>query len=700
LRPDTETAETLKARGNAQRAAGDLEGAAATYRRSLELAPDYAPSLYNLGLVLRELGRTGEAEACFRRAVELDPRDADALVHLGSLLVAASRPQEAAEAFQRALRLNPGNAPLWVELGTLCHRLGDFDRARECLEKSLELDAERIEAHVALGNVLMAEGRMDDAITYFRAALARSPTRADLHNNLGCALAERGLPEAAAASFRAALALQPGFANAYLNLGDLLARNGSHEQALELYASGMRANPEDAAFVDRALFCMQQVCEWSGFEDLCARRRSYLQEYPERTTAPLSLLAIPSSAAEQLACARAFSRQLSERAASARRRLNLVHAPPGHGRIKVGYLSGDFPRHIADHMIAEMLELHDRGAFEISAYSSGAPASGERGSRLAAAVERCVDLGGVSDADAARRICADGVEILVDLNGLGPGARAGILALRPAPIQVNYLGFPGTMGADFVDYIVLDRFLLQGAGQSGFSERAVVLPDCYAPYDGKRDSADRPARGELGLPEGGFVFACLNETFKILPDLFAAWMRILREVPGSVLWLLDGGPAARDNLGRAAAGHGVERGRLVFAPRTAPDQRLGRLLAADLLLDTHPYSAQDTAADALRLGLPVLTRAGETFASRIAGSLLTAAGLPELITDSEAAYSSLAVRLAHAPDALAVLRAKVARCRNSAPLFDTPRFTRNLERAYRRMAELRASGHPPSAIEG
>jgi len=319
--------------------------------------------------------------------------------------------------------------------------------------------------------------------------------------------------------------------------------------------------------------------------------------------------------------------------------------------------------------------------------------------RIEQAFDRFVDVGPLSHADAAARIHADRVDILVDLTGYTNLARTEIAALRPAPVQVNFLGYPGTMGADFIDYIITDRFITPPGHEAHYSEQPVYLPGSYQANDRKRSVAGTPPRSELGLPEKSFVFCCFNQMTRILPDVFAAWMRLLKAVPDSVLWLLKSNAWAEQNLRREAQRHGIAPERLVFAPVLPQERHLGRFGAADLFLDTSPYNAHTTASDALWAGLPVLTCAGDTFASRVAGSLLTAVGLPELVTRSMADYEALALRLARNPGELAGLRDKLLRNRSTAPLFDTPAFTRHLEAAYLRMWENYLAGQPPRAIE-
>ncbi len=465
------------------------------------------------------------------------------------------------------------------------------------------------------------------------------------------------------------------------------------------YQAALKLAPGMVAFGASLLTEMQQLCDWSRLDELCEYQRRSALEHPERPVQPFGLLSIPSTPMEQLACAQNFARSLAGSVAADRKRLALGFDRAPHKRLRVGYLSADFHGHATAYLAAEMFELHDRNRFEVIAYSYGPDDGSEIRARLQRGFERFIDVRLHSYADAAAAIHADGVEILVDLKGYTVHARPEILALRPAPVQVNYLGYPGTMGADFIDYIVGDRFVTPVSRAGEFSENLVLMPDSYQVNDRRRQIAATPPRQALGLPENSFVFCCFNQPYKILPDVFAVWMRMLEAVPGSVLWLLELDRWVAPNLRREASARGVDPARLVFAPLLPLAEHLGRLSAADLFLDTHPYNAHTSTSDALWTGLPVLTCTGETFASRVAGSLLAAAGVPELITCSLAEYEALGLRLARTPGELAELRRRLSRSRDAAPLFDTPRFVRNLETAYETMWRIHQAGGAPRLIE-
>jgi predicted O-linked N-acetylglucosamine transferase (SPINDLY family) len=692
-------AERLKNLGNAQKKAGDVESAIGSYRRSLELSPDYLPALYNLGLTLHETQRLEEAERCFGKIGELDPGDADALFHLGVLQAGRSDLAAAVKTFCRALQTAPENAYLWMHLGLAYKDLGNFGDAGDALRRAMRLQPDLAQPWLTLGNLLMEHGRLQEATAQFAQAIAAFPGFAPVHNGMGCALTHAGSLEEALNCFLAAIRLDPEFADAHLNAGNVHTLRGDHARAIPCYAEARRLEPENPQYVECLLLAMQQVCDWSRFDELCARRRRDVLEVPQRSTVPFGLLSIPSTPGEQRACAAALANRLRERVARNREELNFSFVRSPRTRLKIGYLSADFHEHVTAQVMTEVFELHDKDQFEFVAYSYGPDDASLARARLVKAFHRFVDIRSLSYRDAAAAIHADHIDILVDLKGYTQHARTEITALRPAPIQVNYLGFPATMGADFVDYIIADRFVLRAGDAAQYSEQPVYLPGCYYARDRKRPVADMPARPALGLPERAFVFCCFNQTFKILPDVFGTWMRLLAAVPDSVLWLLEGTPLATENLRLEAGRRGISADRLIFAPRVPTDRYLGQLRAADLFLDTRPYNAHTTANDALWVGVPVITCPGDTFASRVAGSQLNAIGLPELVTGSMGEYERLALRLAREPACLESLRQKLQQNRATAMLFDTGRYTRDLESAYLRMWANFLTGVGPAPIE-
>jgi len=659
------TAEYHNNMGTVYRAMGKLDDAVAQYRQALVCRPAYVQAAYNLGTVLKAQGKPTEAEPLYRQALALKSDDAQICCKLGDVLKAQGKLEEAVAQYRQALALNAG----------------------------------LLEGHNNLGVALAEQGKFGDAEACYRQALALQPACAEVRNNLANALREQGRPREAIVEFRHALALKPDCAEACYNLGLTLGEQGDLHEAVALCRQALALKPDYDDAENRLMYYVQHLGEWKDLEALIARQKQRLQAQPAPRLSPFTFLAIPTSAAEQWTCARNWAATFAPYALQ-RDQMGFCFTRTPKLRLRVGYLSSDYYEHATAYLMTELFELHDRARVDVTAYSYGKDDGGAMRQRLVAGCDRFVDVQGASFQEAARQIYEDRIDILVDLKGYTKGARTGILALRPAPIQVNYLGYPGTMGADFVDYLITDRFITPPERAPFFSEQLVYLPDCYQINDRQRPlAAQTPTRAACGLPAKGFVFGCFNSTYKITSEVFAVWMRVLGTVPSAVLWLYEGNRVVMANLRGEAQARGIDPARLVFARPLPRDQHLARVRCADLLLDTLPVNGHTTASDALWAGLPVLTCVGETLVSRVAGSLLTAIGLPELITTSLADYEALAVRLARRPDQLAGLRRRLARNRLTAPLFDSERFTRHIERAYRLMWERYVSGEAPQAIE-
>ena len=499
----------------------------------------------------------------------------------------------------------------------------------------------------------------------------------------------------AAAEYAAAIALDPELAAPYINLGLLTQKSELPDKALALYERALTLQPDNPPLLAEMVLLSQKACAW----DKTAAYAPFLLDMVRKRRAgivPFTILGTPATAEDLLLCAQTFCRGV----APPKKSLFRHNSRPAGDKIKIGYLSSDYRAHATADLMAELFERHDRARFHVAAYSYGQDDGSAMRKRLLAAFDDFVEAGHLDDRAAAQKIYDDGIDILVDLKGgFTPESRPGIAAFRPAPVQVNFLGYPGTMGADFIDYIIADRFIIPEECEKFYSEKVVCLPDCYQPNDTHRKIADpAPTRADCGLPESGIVFCSFNAAYKITPQVFAIWMRLLAKTPDSVLWLLEGIQSVKDNLLRAAQGHGIDAARIVFAPKLGPAKHLARQKCADLFLDTLPINAHTTASDALWAGLPVLTCVGKTFAGRVAGSLLHAANLPELVTESPEDYEAAALALAQNPAQLAALREKIEKTRLDMPLFDSKRFTENLEKAYQTMWQKWQAKKPPRAF--
>ncbi|QDO96997.1 tetratricopeptide repeat protein [Ferrovibrio terrae] len=707
--------------------AGRREEAEKLYRKILLKRPRDQLAVQNLGALLYERGELDEAAKLLRRALSIDPRDTDALNNLGNTLRAQGQPAEAEANFRKAIAIRP-NAMVLNSFGNLLRSRGDYAEAIACYEQALQLQPDYLHSHyhlamtyrltgrlaeavaiqekalainprfpqvlMQLGLCLSELGRIAEAIVRYREALAIAPQFYEAWSNLGNALQRTRDLAGAETAYREALRLKPDFPNALGNLGTLLAESNRRREAIALFERVAALNPDHDGIWGKLSFEKRNLCDWRDYDSLVdGRVREQVRAGSRKTTA-FSLLTLSSTPQEQLLVARAYAEATGASAIALPQR-----APQQRARLRIGYLSADFHPHATAYLIAELMERHDRNRFEIVAYSIGPDSDTAMRRRLVAAFDSFVDLRPLSHDAAAQRIHADDLDILVDLKGYTQNARSEILARRPAPIQVNYLGYPGTMGASFIDYVIADAFIIPPAQHAFYDEKVVTLPHCYQPNDTRRPISDqRPTRAACGLPENGFVFASFNNSYKITPLIFDIWMRLLDQVPGSVLWQLEAEPDAVENLRRETQARGVDPARLVFAPPLELADHLARQSLADLFLDTLPVNAHTTASDALWAGLPVLTCAGDTFISRVAGSVLTTIGLPELITTSLQDYEALALALARDPARLAALRQRLAANRQTSPLFDIARFTRNLEGAYLQMQERRLAGQPPAAL--
>jgi protein O-GlcNAc transferase len=678
---------------------GHLDQAERLYAAILPQAPELAEAWHLAGVCSHQRGDHGAAVARIQRAIELNPNNPGSHNNLGLALKALHRFDQAIASFQHALRLKPDYATAHVSLGNMLKDQGALEQAATHFRTALAHKPELAEAHNNLANILKSLAQHEEAITHYQNALRLSPELPEAHHNLGNLLTAQGRLDEAVGSYQQALRIKPDYPDACLHLGHALKALGRSADALASYRQARGLKVDDAEIRCAIIGQMQALCEWDGLDALMAAQRHDVGDSSAPPIAPFAFLCTPSSAEEQHRCAQKFARACFQPFAALRDNLAFTHQRIAKPKLRIGYLSADFHQHATAYLIAELFELHDRDHFEIFAYSYGSDDGGPMRRRLAAACDRFVDLRERSLADSASIIHADRVDILVDLKGYTRHARSEILALRAAPIQVHFLGYPGTMGTDFIDYLIADHVVSPPAQAQFFSEKLVYLPDCYQINDRRREITDAaPSRQDCGLPEG-MVFCCLNSPYKITREIFDIWMRLLLVVPGSVLWLLQSDALQMENLIREAGRRGVAAKRLVFAPKLPHAEHLARYPCADLFLDTFPVNAHTTASDVLWAGLPLLTCCGETFVSRVAGSLLHSIGLPQLAVSDLRDYERLALRLAQPGLELSDLRQHLQRNRLTCPLFDSRRSTANLERAYQTMWQRYLVNAPPQALD-
>lgn len=641
--------------------------------QAIAISPKQVEYLNHYGLALRENGQVDAAIKNFQQAILLQPKDLDIQLNLGNTMLAANRLEEAAGYYRRVLRVRPKADDIrealchcLSSLGNQAHALGNFIQAEACFQEALLFTPQDAALLYNLGNAQRELGKPNDAAKQYQKAIQLAPNDADTHNNLGNVQRELGQLDLAVASYQIALTLNPKLHHAKVHL--------VHQK--------------------------QHMCDWQGLDDDIQQIRQWVKHEPSAQISPFAFLAMPSTTAEeQKTCANNWVNNRYAQLIQLSKQLNFNHAATSNKKIKIGYLSADFRLHPLAFLISELIELHDKSQFEIHAFSYGINDKTSARIRLEKAFDHFHDIRTLSEIDAAKKIHSAGIDILVDLTGFTQTSRSGIAALRPAKINVNWLGFPGTMGdihhnnepsTPLFDYVLTDSFIIPPTSAQHYAEKLALLPYSYQPNDRKRPVGKTPTREACNLPEDAFVFCSFNQSFKITPDVFNVWMRLLTAEPNSVLWLLDCNPWAKQNLLREAKLRNIEAERIIFAPRVSIADHLARHAHADLFLDTQPYNAHTTCSDALWMGVPVLTCVGDTFASRVAGSLLHAAGLTQLITYSLEAYENTAMSFVQNKDTLTSIKEKLSTENMTSPLFDTAKFAESLEESYREILKQHA----------
>jgi protein O-GlcNAc transferase len=695
LKPDYTVA--LFNRGNALRALRRLEEALDSYQQALRLKSDYPPALNNQGLVLLELGRPEEAAAAFGRAVQLEPRFAEAHRNLAASLLTLGRAEQALGCYDALLVAAPRDADAWCGRGNALLALRRLQEARGSFTQALQLDASHLESLINRGLAFFLLHQPAVALDDYERALQLSANSVLALNNSGNALLEMGDAGAALARYERALELSPSHPDSLYNRGAALRTLKRLEESARSFAELLRVAPEHHYALGNLLHLRLDCCDWLDYARLTQQLHEALSQN-KRAVNPLSLL-LSDDAQLQLRCAQVFAQEKYASQGSLGR--CAVRAGRGAGeRLRVAYVSADFGEHPVSHLLVGVLEGHDRERFEVLGVSLRAGGGGQFEQRVRGAFDGFIEVSEQSDQQVAQRLRELQVDVAVDLMGYTQGLRLGIFAHRAAAVQVNYLGYAGTLGAPYMDYIIGDAVVIPAGEEGGYSESVVRLPHSYLPNDDRREIAEAPTREQAGLPQGALVLCAFTNAYKINPPVFEVWMRLLRATPGSVLWLRGMGEPARGNLRREAEQRGVGGERLVFAPHVAGmAQHLGRQTLADLYLDTQPYNAHSTACDALWAGVPVLTCAGRSFAARVAASALTAVGLPQLITHTLGEYEARALELLADASQLRQLRAQLKQQRHEAALFDTAAYCRHLESAYLTMHQRAASGQTPAGFD-
>lgn len=645
-------------------------------------------------LALHQQGELKDARVLYERALKWQPNHFDACHMLATLLYQMGQLDRAEVLFVKALKIDPEAIYALNNFGNLLQDLKKYKAALACFDKAVAIDAHYVEAHNNRGDLLQHLGRWAEALESYDRAIARAPKYAAAHYNRGNALEAMGRFEEAVASHTSAIEIDPQYAQAYMNRGNAQSELGQHAQAVESFNRAIALAPEIPYLLGTRLHVNMQMCDWNHYQEHLATVLAAVKN-DQPASLPFPLLALTADSDLQQRAAQHWIRTAHP---SPKQTLPFSKRSP-KDRLRIGYFSADFRQHPVAQLIAGLFEAHDRAKFEVYAFSFGPDTGDAMRLRLEQGFEHFIDVKAETDVQVIARARALELDIAIDLSGLTKGCRPSVFAGRVAPIQINYLGHPGTMGAPYMDYILADTTIISPETEPHFSEKVIYLPHSYQPNDRRRNVSSHVfTRAELDLPTDAFVFCCFNNNFKITPETFDHWMSIVRGVPNSVLWLLKASAHTEDNLRREATNRGVSAERLFFAPKLPMDQHLARQKCADLFLDTLPYNAHTTTSDALWVGLPVLTCMGEAFASRVAASLLRAIDLPELITADGQAFEARAIELATDPTQLKVLRDRLAVNRMQAPLFDIERLARSIESAYEQVHARRQAGQPPVSL--
>jgi len=685
-------AETWNNRGTIQNDLGRYDNAVADFNKAIEIQPNYSDAFCNKGKSLAQLRHHGDALAAYDRALALRPGMAEAWLGRGNVFTALKRYDEAFAAYDKALSLKPELAEAWLGQGNAYSDLKRYDEAFTAHGRALSLRPDLAEAWLGRGNVFTALKRYDEAFAAYDKALSLKPELAEAWLGRGNAYNDLKRYDEAFTAHDRALSLRPDLAEAWLGRGNVFTALKRYDEAFAAYDKAIALKPDLTGLEGYRLHAKMYSCDWKHFDVECAHLISSVRA-GKLVTEPFQFLAVPSSSDDQLQCARLWT-------ASAPRQKPLWHGEQyDHDKIRVAYISAEFREHPVTFLIAGMFERHDKSRFDITGISIGPRDDSEVRRRLDVSFDHFIDASSFSDDRTAGLIRSSEVDILVDLTGFTADARMGIFARRPAPTQVSYLGYLGTAGADYLDYIIADKIVIPETQRDFYTEKIVFLPDSFQCTDRQRLISGRPStRADAGLPNEGFVFCSFNASYKVTPDVFEIWMRILKQVDGSVLWVAAGSPTFERNLRNEAAARGVNADRLIFAPRVPLPEHQARIRMADLFLDTLPYNAGATASDTLWAGVPILTRIGDTFVGRMAASLLNAIKLPELITTTREAYEQIAIDLAKHPERLAKIKNKLAENLLTTPLFDTNLYTKHIEAAYTKMYERRRAGLTPDHI--
>ncbi len=653
------------------------------YEKALENNSTQPFSLNNYALALHEIKRYNDAITYFDKAIAIYPVFPEAYFNRGNSFLMVKEYSKAILSYNKALEYRPDYTDAYSNQGAAYLGNEQFEHALLCYDKAIRLKPDFYGAYLNRGVIHRDLKQYEDALHNFKKAILLKPKYAEAYVNIALVFKESGRYDDAIINLDKAIYNNPECAEAYYNKGNILREIRKYDDAIVCYDIAIALNPEDESWYLARLHTNMYICDWSTYTE-SIKKIKYNYNHHKIALTPFPLLALIDSPSTHKEVANNYV----ETKYKEKKDISDIRRHPKHLKIRIGYYSQDLKNHAVTSLLIEMLELHDREKFEIYAFSFTSGIQDEMSQRIKITVDQFFDVNHMSDKDVVMLSRKHEIDIAIDLSGFTRGCRTGIFALRASPIQVNYLGYPGTMGAEYIDYLIADKIVVPEIEQQHYTEKLAYLPNSYMVNSKRLISDNAIDREPHGLPKTGIIFCCFNNNYKITPESFDCWMRILKQVPGSVLWLLESHPKAAGNLRQEATRRGVESERLIFAKRLLRhSDHLARYRLADLFLDTLPFNAHTTAGDALWAGLPVLTCMGESFAGRVAASLLNALHLPELITTTYDEYEALAIELAKTPNKLNTIKHKLSQNRLTTPLFDTPLFTKHIEQAYTEMYE-------------
>jgi len=679
--------------GAANEELGSLDYALKSFKMAVFLDKNNDAYYNNIGITFQKKGAQDDALIAYEKAITINPNNPEYYNNFGTILEKKEKFEEAIKVYNKALHIRPDYAEVHYNMGNAYKGQGELEQAIESLGKALTFNPKYTQAYNNLGNILHQQGKIDEAIEMFQKAISISPNRPELYCNLGYAFNAKEKIENAILALRKSISLNPNFFQSYLNLGNILSNQGKTVDAIYMYNKALVISPDFETVRSQKLHQQANICDWNSIED----DRIFISQLgvQKQFVTPWSLLSLEDNPLNHKKRSEIFAKIKYPQKAIPLNTLISKYKK----RIRIGYFSSDFYDHATMRLMSKILTLHDRQKFEVFAYSYDLEKNDEMKTNLINSVDVFDDVSQMSDKDVALLARQDEIDIAVDLKGHTQNNRSGIFAYRAAPIQINYLGYPGTMGADFIDYLIADLTIIPEEYRNYYSEEIIYMPHSYQPTNNNRlISQKEMTRSDMGLPEDSFVFCCFNNSYKITSVEFDIWMNLLKQVEGSVLWLLKTNKWAQANLRKEAENRGVNQDRIIFAEKLPQAEHLARQKLADLFIDTFNVNAHTTASDALWGGLPVVTKIGKGFASRVAASLLNAIDLPELVTDNEKDYESLILELAHNQDKLIKIKDRLVMNRISKPLFDSEMYTKHLENGYQQIYQNFIDGNKPKTI--